>query len=147
MAAATIRSDFGAQGEDICHYLNIFPFYLPCSHGAGCHNLNFLIFNLKLALPRSSLTLFKRFLSSYSLSAIRVVSSTNPLHGSLPCHGEGACITEWGYEPCRVRPPKTDGSQQRVLTKRDSLEEELANHSGTLAVKTSWAVYVENLKE
>ena len=46
-----------------------------------------------------------------------------------------------------MRPPKTDGSQQRVLTKRDSLEEELANHSGTLAVKTSWAVYVENLKE
>ena len=25
-------------------------------------------------------------------------------------NGEGACITQWSYEPCRARPPKTDGS-------------------------------------
>ena len=29
-----------------------------------------------------------------------------PLHGSLPCHGKGACITQWSYEPCHVGPPK-----------------------------------------
>ena len=32
MAEVTIRSDFGAQEEEICHYLHLFPFYLPCSH-------------------------------------------------------------------------------------------------------------------
>ena len=29
MAAVTIYSDFGAQGEKICHCLYFFPFYLP----------------------------------------------------------------------------------------------------------------------
>ena len=29
-----------------------------------------------------------------------------PLHGSLPCHGEAACITQWNYEQCCVGPPK-----------------------------------------
>ena len=29
---------------------------------------------------------------------------SHSLHGSQPCHGEGACITQWSYEPlpCRV---------------------------------------------
>ena len=29
MAAVTVRSDFGAQEEEICHYFHLFPFYLP----------------------------------------------------------------------------------------------------------------------
>ena len=29
MAAVTIHSNFGAQLEEICHYLHLFPFYLP----------------------------------------------------------------------------------------------------------------------
>ena len=41
MAAVTIHSDFRAQEEEICHYLRFFPFYLPCSNGAGCHDLRF----------------------------------------------------------------------------------------------------------
>ena len=28
------------------------------------------------------------------------------LHGSQPCHGEGACITQWSYESCHAGPPK-----------------------------------------
>ena len=43
-----------------------------------------------------------------------------PLHGSLPCCGEGACVTQRSYKPRRKsgdEPPKTDGSQGRVLTK------------------------------
>ena len=41
MASVTICSYFGAQEEEICHYFHLFPFYLPCSSGARCHNLSF----------------------------------------------------------------------------------------------------------
>ena len=41
MPAVTVCSDFGAQEEEICHYFYLFPFYLPCSSGAGCHDLSF----------------------------------------------------------------------------------------------------------
>ena len=33
-AAVTVRSDFGGQEEEICHYFHLFPFYLSCSKGA-----------------------------------------------------------------------------------------------------------------
>ena len=36
MAAVTVRSDFGAQENEICHYFHFFPIYLPWSDGA--HN-------------------------------------------------------------------------------------------------------------
>ena len=76
MATVTIHSDFGAQEEEICHYFHLFPFYLPCSNGAGCHDLSFfLMFSLNLALSLSFFTLIKRLFSSSFLSAIRVVSS------------------------------------------------------------------------
>ena len=77
MAAVTIHSDFTAQEEEICHYFNIYPFYLSWSNGARCHDLIFffLVFSLKPALSLSSFTLIKRLFSSSSLSAIRVVSS------------------------------------------------------------------------
>ena len=51
------------------------PFYLPCSNGARCHDLSFLIFSLKPALSLSSFTLVKRLFNSSLLSAVRVVSS------------------------------------------------------------------------
>jgi len=54
--------------------------------------------------------------------------SLSPLHGSLPCHGKGACITQWSYKPCCVGAPKTDRSWWTVLTKRDPLEEGMAKH-------------------
>ena len=41
MAAVTICSDFRAQAEEICHYFHLFPFYLPWSNGARCHDLSF----------------------------------------------------------------------------------------------------------
>ena len=76
MAAVTFRSDFGAQEEEICHYFHLFPFYLSCSNGAGCHDLSFfLIFTLMVALSLSSFTLIKRLFSSSLLSVIRVMSS------------------------------------------------------------------------
>ena len=44
MATVTIYSDFRAQEEEICHCFHPFPFYLPCSNGAGCHDLSCLVF-------------------------------------------------------------------------------------------------------
>ena len=83
MAAVTVYSDFGAQEEEICHYFHLFLFYLPCSNGAGCHDLSclfvcFLIFRLKPALSLFFFTLIKRLFSLSLLSANRVVSSENP---------------------------------------------------------------------
>ena len=51
------------------------------------------------------------------------------------------CVTQWSYEPCRAEPPKTDGSQQRVLTKQGPLKEEMAKHSSFLSTRTSWTVW------
>ena len=33
MVAVTIRSDFGAQEEEICHYIHLFPFYVHAVMG------------------------------------------------------------------------------------------------------------------
>ena len=32
---------FWSQEEEICHCFHLFPFYLPCNNGAGCHDLSF----------------------------------------------------------------------------------------------------------
>ena len=37
-----------------------------------------------------------------------VSALAQPLHGSEPCHGKGACIIQWGNEPSRAGPPKMD---------------------------------------
>jgi len=53
------------------HYFHFFPFYLPCSNGAGCHDLSFfffLIFSLKPVLSLSSFTLIKRLFPLHFLS-------------------------------------------------------------------------------
>ena len=75
MAAITICNDSGAQEEEIYYYFHIFPIYHEVME-PDAMILVFLIFNFKLALSLSSFTLNKRLFSSYSLSAIRVVSST-----------------------------------------------------------------------
>ena len=73
--AVTIHNAFRAQEEEICHCFHLFPFYLPCSNGAGCHKIMLLICSFKPALSLASFTLIKRLFNSSSLSAIRVVSS------------------------------------------------------------------------
>ena len=42
----TIPNDFRAQAEEIGHCFYLFPFYLPCSDGTGCHDLSF--FNIEI---------------------------------------------------------------------------------------------------
>ena len=41
MAAVTIRSDFRAQEEEICHYFHFPP--LSVMSGAGCHDHSFSV--------------------------------------------------------------------------------------------------------
>ena len=62
------------------------------------------------------------------------------LLGSLPCCGKGAFVTQRIYEPCRVGPPKMDGSWWRVLIKCGPLEKGMANHFTILALRTPWTV-------
>ena len=74
MAAVTVHSDFGAPKNKVCHCFHCFPIYLLWSDGTGCHDLSFLnvefwasFFTLLFHLHQEA--------SSFSLSAIRVVSS------------------------------------------------------------------------
>ena len=70
---STICNDFGVQENKVCHCFHHFPIYLPWSDGTGYHDLHFL--NGEPTFSLSSFTFIKRFFSSSSLSAIRVVSS------------------------------------------------------------------------
>ena len=45
---------------------------------------------------------------------------------------------QWNYEPCRVGPPKMNGSWWRVLTKHGLLVQAMANHFSILALGTPW---------
>ena len=75
MAAITIRHDFGAQENKICHCFHCFPIYLAWSDGTRCHDLVFWMLSFKPTFSLSSFTFIKRLFSFSSLSAIRVVSS------------------------------------------------------------------------
>ena len=72
MAVVTICSDFRTQKNKVCHCL---PFYLPWSDAIRCCGLCFLNAEFKPAFSLSSFTFIKRLFSSFSLSAISVVSS------------------------------------------------------------------------
>ena len=81
MAAITICGDFGAQKNKVWHCFHCFSIYFPWSDGTRCHDLLFqkiMIFwmlSFKPTFSLSSFTFIKRLFSSFSLSAIRVVSS------------------------------------------------------------------------
>ena len=75
MAAVTICSDFGAQGNKACQ----FPFFSPTIWhelmGPDAMILVFWMLNCKPTFSLSSFTFINRLFSSSSLSAMRVVSS------------------------------------------------------------------------
>ena len=75
MAAVTIHSDSGAQENKIYHCFHFFPFYLPWSDGLDTMISYFLILIFKPTFSFYFFTLIKRFFSSSSLPAIRMVSS------------------------------------------------------------------------
>ena len=74
MASVTICNDFGAQENKVCHFFHCFPIYLLWSDGTRCHDLLFWMLSFKPTFSLSSFTFIKRFFSSSSLSAMRVVS-------------------------------------------------------------------------
>ena len=77
MGAVTVHSDFKAQENEICHCFHFLPIYLTWSDGTRCHDLTFWMLSFKPAFSLSSFTFIKMLFISSSLSAIRVVSSTN----------------------------------------------------------------------
>ena len=77
MAANTICSDFGAQENKNSHCFHCFPIYLQWSEVTGSDTtiLVFWMQSFKPTFSLSSFTFIKRLFSSFSLYAIRVVSS------------------------------------------------------------------------
>ena len=76
MAAITVHSDFEAQENKAYHCFHFFPTYLPWSDGTGCYDFSFL--NVDILSPAFySFIFMKRLFSSFSLSAIMVVSSAH----------------------------------------------------------------------
>ena len=75
MAPVTVRSDFGAQENKICHYFNFFPFYFHEVMGLDAMILVFLMWRFKPAFSLFSFIFIQRFFYSSSLSALKVVSS------------------------------------------------------------------------
>ena len=57
----------------VCHSFVCFPIYLPGSDWTRCHDVSFL--NVEPTFSLFSFTFIKRLFSSFSLSAIRVMSS------------------------------------------------------------------------
>ena len=75
MAAVTICSDFGAQENKVSDCFHYFSIYLTWSDGTKWHDLSFWTLSFKPDFSLTSFMFIKRFFSSFSLSAIRVVSS------------------------------------------------------------------------
>jgi len=76
VAALTFWSNFGAQGNNVCHCFHCFPIYLQVT-GPYVMILVFWMVSFKptFHFPLSSLNLIKRLFSFSLLSVIRVVSS------------------------------------------------------------------------
>ena len=75
MAAVTTCNDFGAPKCKVSHCFHCFPIYLPWSDGTRCYDLSFLNAELQARFLLASFIFIRRFFSSSSLSAVRVVSS------------------------------------------------------------------------
>ena len=75
MAAITICSDFGAPQNKVSQCFHCFTIYLHEVTWLDAMTLVFRILSFKPILPLSSFTFIKKLFSSYTLSAIRVVSS------------------------------------------------------------------------
>ena len=61
---------------------------------------NMLPYPQHLWQPKLSLLLFSHPAVSGSLWPHGLKHARPPLHRSLLCRGEGACITQWSYKPC-----------------------------------------------
>ena len=75
-------------------------------------------------------------------TGIRICNNNPPFmdHWLLVAKGLAWLYEALSHATQGVGPPKTDGSYWRALTKRDPLEERVANHPSILAVRNSWTV-------
>ena len=83
-------------------------------------------------------------LCDYILNVYLLLNLPPPVHPPtswITYPGEGACMTQWRYEPWCTGPPKMDSSWWRVLRKYGPLEEEMANHSSNLAWRTPCTIW------
>ena len=78
MAAVTFCSDFGVQENKVCHCFHCFPFICHEVMGPDVMIFVFWMLSFKPAFSLSSSTFIKSLFSSSSLSAVRLVSSTQP---------------------------------------------------------------------
>ena len=77
MAAVTICCDFGAQENKVCHCFHCFPSICNEVMGPDAMILVFWMLSFMPSISLSSFTFIKRLFSSFSLSAIGVVSSAS----------------------------------------------------------------------
>ena len=75
MAAITVLIHFEAQENKVCHGFHASSSICQEVMGPDAMIIVFYILNYKLPFSLSSFTFIKRFFSSSSLSAIRVISS------------------------------------------------------------------------
>ena len=94
----------------------VFPSICHEVMGPNAMILVFWMLSFKPTFLLPSFTFIKRLFSSSSLSAINET------------------------KPCRVGPPKMDGSWWRGLTECGPLEKGMANHFSILALRTPWTV-------
>ena len=156
MAAVTICSDFGAQKNKVWHCFHCFPIYFPWSDGPDAMTFVFWILSFKPTFSLSSFTFIKRLLSSSSLSAIRVVSSTylRLLIFLLAIWIPAMDLPKFTFYFTCLFPATTRGfpggsdwgnlpeiweSQIRSPAGEDALEEGIATHSRILAWRIPWA--------
>ena len=88
MAAATIRSDFGAQENKVSHCFHFIPSYSPRSDATGCHNFSFLSVDFQARFFTLLFHLHQG--SSSSPSAVAVVSSAYLTSKVDACSGKKA---------------------------------------------------------
>ena len=75
MTTVTIWSNFGAPKNEVCHCFHFSSICLQWSDGSGCLFLVFWMLSFKSGFSISSFFFIKRFFSSSSFFAIRVVPS------------------------------------------------------------------------
>ena len=73
---------------------------------------------------------------------ISVKVESDESNWSWPCHSKGGLHNSVKLWACYYAgPPKTDGTQWRVLTKHGPLEEGIVNHSSILVWRTTWTAW------
>ena len=102
MSAVTISSNFGAPQNKVSYCFTVFPSICHEVMGPDAMILVFWMLTFKPTISLSSFT-FKRFFSSSSLFAIRVVSSAYPEKAMAPYSSTLAWKIRWMEEPGRLQ--------------------------------------------